>query len=147
MRHFTLLFVLILLSITGNAQKDTLYLNKTIFSSQYKVNGVTVKKSEFKNVLKTDPIAIKKYHSGSLQIGAGAVLLTGGIVLLASIDTKNPDNPPYWWQWAGGFGGIVSGVVLNVTGVKAQLASVQLFNSTELTLNTDYKGLQIAMQF
>ena len=95
-RRFAIIFALILYSGVGYTRSvDTLALVKTIFTSQYKVNNQIVKKRDFKTVLKTNPNAIKKYHSGSLQIGTGTVLLTSGIILLASIDTKNPDNPPY----------------------------------------------------
>ena len=147
MRNFAILLLLFLFSFIGHAQNDSLYLNKTILTSQYRVNGATVKKKEFIQVLKTDQIAIKKYRFGSFQVGTGTVLATGGIILLASIDTKNPDNPPYWWQWAGGFGGIASGVILNITGVKTQLTSVKLFNSSDLTLTTDFRRLHLAIQF
>lgn len=146
MKQLAFTILLLFLHFNVFSQQSSLYLRKNFFQVQYVVDDHEVRKREFKSVLKTNPLAIKKYRYGSFQIGTGAVLLTGGFVLLIGIDSNSPNNPPYWWQWMG-IPSMLSGAFLQFTGVKTQLAAVDLYNDMRLSLNTNFTGIELSFSF
>lgn len=124
------LAVLFLLSLPQNvsSQTDTLAVEGDFFKTYYLVNGEVVKKKEFRRILKMDAEAKRLWQRGSWYDAASGVFAVTGVVLLASTQPNDPNNPPYWWQWAGGFGSTGAAIALAFPASRLKLRAIEVYN-------------------
>ncbi|GAB5417147.1 MAG: hypothetical protein Crog4KO_20130 [Crocinitomicaceae bacterium] len=134
---FLFTLVLLVLPLKTQAQADSLSVQGDFFKTYYLVNDKVVKKKEFRRILKSDEEARQLWKRGSWFDAASGFFAFTGIALLASTQNNNPDNPPYWWQWAGGLGGTGAAFAFAFPANKCKVMAIEAYNRNAAIQSSD----------
>jgi len=149
--HF--LITLLLIAIGGNLFAQELNIERKPFHLQkYYEESQNISKREFKEKMKTNPIAYKQYKLGeNINTAAYIIAIPSLTVLIYSTSKRRRDKekPNKTISIASGvcYGGAF---VLSIIGQRKIKRSLETYNASERTgwnLNLNENGMGIALQF
>lgn len=153
MKTLHLLITLLLISIGGNLFAQDLSIDyRPFLSKKYYEGSQNISKREFKEVMKTNPIAYQQYKLGrNLDIASYIIGIPAVTVLAYSSSTRrtNKEKPNKTIRITSGvcYGGAF---VLSIIGQRKIKRSVETYNTSERigwNLSLNENGVGIALQF